>query len=300
MKVERDGIDEQRRQHLDAVLKLEGQVSQLQAELRETLEQLASVLSEKSTLAQEKADLESQDQTAQKAIAELQEKLVTAAVTITSHSRQLQTTQNQLKSAIRRAEDAEKTQKDLQGEGTALMRALDEMRPKIVQLTGEKLELTETISALQIELRNSADTASLLTENIKTLTEEKEVLEKQLEKREGQHERERALALSDSSEMQKAYAELQENFDETNASLRNLEEERSRHYKEMDHRIKELEKLTMSSNVQAEKILALQEKLEVARRAQVRFICHSIVSPHRAHVIQIVGREPRLPRKSSD
>ncbi|KAG6889145.1 hypothetical protein C0992_006294 [Termitomyces sp. T32_za158] len=268
LKVERDGMGEQRQQYLNAASNLEAEVSQLQAELKETLERLESVVSEKSILAQEKANLENQDQTTQKAIGELQEKLVTAAATITSNSRQLQTTQNQLKSAIRRAEDAEKTQKDLQGEGTALMRALDEMRPKIVELTGEKLELTETISSLQLELRKNANTVSLLTENLKTVTEEKGQLAKQLEKRETQHEQERALVLSDSSDLQKAYDELRENLDEANVSLRNLEAERSSHYQEMDHRIEELEKLTLSSNVQAEEILALQKKLEIARRAQ--------------------------------
>ncbi|KAG6899575.1 hypothetical protein C0993_009046 [Termitomyces sp. T159_Od127] len=268
LKVERDGIDEQRQQYLNTTSKLEAKVSQLQAELKDTLDHLVSVDSERSTLAQEKSNLESQERTTQKAIGESREQLVVAAATIASNTRQLQTAQNQLKSAIRRAEDAEKTQKDLQGEGTALMRALDEMRPKIVELTGEKLELTETISALQLELRNSADSVSLLTEKLERATEEKGQLAKQLENRDVQHEQERALALSDSSELQKACAELQENLDEANSSLRNLEAERSSHHQEMDYRIKELEKLTLSSNIQAEEILALQGKLEVVHRAQ--------------------------------
>ncbi|KAH0591225.1 hypothetical protein H2248_001318 [Termitomyces sp. 'cryptogamus'] len=268
LKVERDGIDEQRQQHLNSALELETKVSQLQDEHKETLERLASVSSEKVTLAHEKANLESQDQTTQKTMAELQEKLIAAAATIASNSRQLQTTQNQLKSAIRRAEDAETIQKDLQGEGTVLMRSLDEMRPKIVELTAEKLELTETISSMQVELRNNAETGSLLAETLKTATNEKEQLAKQLEELAAQHERDKALVMSDSSELQQAYAELQENLNETNTSLRNLEAERSIHHQETAHRIEELETLVLTSNAQAEEILTLRKKLDVAHSAQ--------------------------------
>ncbi|KNZ76385.1 Laminin-like protein epi-1 [Termitomyces sp. J132] len=219
LKVERDGIDEQRQQHLNSALELETKVSQLQDEHKETLERLASVSSEKVTLAHEKANLESQDQTTQKTMAELQEKLIAAAATIASNSRQLQTTQNQLNS-------------------------------------------------MQVELRNNAETGSLLAETLKTATNEKEQLAKQLEELAAQHERDKALVMSDSSELQQAYAELQENLNETNTSLRNLEAERSIHHQETAHRIEELETLVLTSNAQAEEILTLRKKLDVAHSAQ--------------------------------
>ncbi|KAG6842380.1 hypothetical protein C0991_007510 [Blastosporella zonata] len=268
LKVERDDIDEQRQLHLHASSKLEAQLSELQATHSETLHQLASVSSEKAALTQEKADVESKEQSTQRILSELQEKLAAAAATIATNSRQLQNVQSQLKAATRRAEDAEKTQKDLQGEGTNLMRALEEMRPKIVELTGEKLELTETISSLEQELRISADTVSHVTNNLKAMNEEKEQLAKRLEEQAEHHGQERALASSDSSDLQKAYAELQENLEAANASLRNLEAERSIHHQETARRIDDYEKLTLSSATQAEEILALQEKVEAARNAR--------------------------------
>ncbi|KAG6911341.1 hypothetical protein DXG01_001012 [Tephrocybe rancida] len=268
LKLERDGIDEQCQLHSAASSEFEAQLSQVQALYAETLEKLATVSSEKAALAEAKADVEDRGQSTEKMLSELQEKLVAAASTIATNSRQLQTVQNQLKATTRRAEDAEKTQKALQGEGTNLMRALDEMRPKIVELTGVKLELTETISSLDRELRNSADTVSHLTNNLKTMAEEKEELVKQLEEHAAQRLKERELAVSDSSDFQKAYTELQESFDVANASVRNFEAERSRHHQETARRIEELETLTVTSLTQAEEIFALRAEVEIARNAR--------------------------------
>ncbi|KAG6846055.1 hypothetical protein H0H87_006419 [Tephrocybe sp. NHM501043] len=268
LKTERDDLDTQRQLQSNTSSDLEARLSQLQATHSETLGQLASVSSANATLAQEKADIEIQGQAAQKTLSELQEKLVAAAASITINSRQLQTVQSQLRAATRRAEDAEKAQNDLQAEGTNLMRALDEMRPKIVELTGVKLELTESISSLERDLRNSADAVSHLTENLKATTEEKEHLARQIEERTAQHERERTLAASDSTDLQKAFAELQDNLDAANLSLRNLEVERSSHHQETARRIDDYEKLSISSTAQAEEIKALREEVESARNAR--------------------------------
>ena len=62
-----------------------------------------------------------------------------AATELAANSKQLHNAQNKLNAqterATRRAEEAEKIQGNLQAEGTNLMRSLNEMRPKIVELT---------------------------------------------------------------------------------------------------------------------------------------------------------------------
>ncbi|KAG6851371.1 hypothetical protein H0H93_005769 [Arthromyces matolae] len=267
LKLERDEIDQLRQSHENAVSELEAKLSELEASHTENLKQLASVSSNKDALGEEKAGMEARLRTAEQALAEMQEKLVAAASTIATNSRQLQTTQHQLKSAIRRAEDAEKFQKDLQNEGTNLMRTLNEMRPKIDELTGEKLDLTEKIGSLTMELRNSADTVSHLTDKLQTATDAKAELTKKIEERAAEHERESALALSNSSDLQKAYDELQKNLEEANASIRDLEAERSKHHQETARQMKELEQLASTAENQSEELHTMQDELDIVRSA---------------------------------
>ncbi|KAF5385243.1 hypothetical protein D9615_001137 [Tricholomella constricta] len=268
LKIERDELEVQCRQHCSNASELGAKLSELQGVHTGVLEQLATVTSEKNALSQEKSEIQAQGESTQKAFSELQEKLVQAADTIASNSRQLQTVQNQLKAATRRADDAEKTQKDLQAEGTNLMRSLDEMRPKIVELTGAKLDLTETVSSLELDLQNSRDMISHLEFKVKGEAEEKEHLQVQLLERISQQEKERSLAVSDSSELQRAYADLQEELDTAKASLRNLEAERASHHQETARRLEEIDRLTTSSRSTAEELSALREELDITRRAQ--------------------------------
>lgn len=188
---------------------------------------------------------------------------------MTSNTRQLQAAQNDLKAATRRADDAEKTQKDLQAEGSNLMRSLDEMRPKIVELTGVKLELTEAISSLELDLRNSRNAISELESTLKETTAQKAEVEKRSQELLDQREKERSLALTDSSELQKAYAELQEELDTATASLRDLEAERSRHHQETIRQLEEIERLNTSSRTKAGELSTLHQELDAIRNARV-------------------------------
>ncbi|RDB29429.1 hypothetical protein Hypma_015998 [Hypsizygus marmoreus] len=268
LKVDRDEIDAQRRIHANNESELEAKHTELQGLHTAVLQQLATVVSEKDTLGQEKSEIQAQADSFKKTLSQLQEKLTQAAAAIESNARQLQATQNELKAANRRAEDAAQTQKDLQAEGTNLMHSLDEMRPKIVELTGIKLELTETISSLQLDLRNSRTTISQLESSLQEATEEKEKHQKQSQELLATREKERSLTSSDLSELQRAYAELQEELDGANASLHNLEAERSSHIQEASRRLNEIERVTSSSQAQEDELSTLRNELEVLRNAQ--------------------------------
>ncbi|KAG1774043.1 hypothetical protein EV702DRAFT_1180990 [Suillus placidus] len=99
-------------------------------------EQHSSLQEHRDALLEERASLQSQ----------LQQKLGEVASELSD-----------LRAANRRAEEAERTQKDLQTEGTRLMQSLDEMRPKFVELTSTKMDLMERIDKLEHE-KNSRDT----------------------------------------------------------------------------------------------------------------------------------------------
>ncbi|KAG5645333.1 hypothetical protein DXG03_006395 [Asterophora parasitica] len=268
LKADRDALETKHREHSSTASELEVKLSELQGVHTGILEQLATVTSERTALAEEKSEIAAQGDSTQKSLSEVQEKLVQASATIASNSRQLQTVQNQLKAATRRADDAEKTQQNLQAEGTNLMRSLDEMRPKIVELTGAKLELTETISSLERDLRNTRDTISHLESSLKSETEANEDLQTQLQDRIAQHDKERSLAVSDSSELQKAYTDLQEELNAATASLSNLEAERAGHHQETVLRLEEIDRLAGSSRAQADELTALHAELDRARQSQ--------------------------------
>lgn len=220
-------------------------------------------------MSQEKSELQAQAAATQKVLTEVQESLAKAVADTATNARQLQATQAELRNANRRADDAEKTQKDLQVEGTSLMRSLDEMRPKIVELTGVKLELAERIDGLEHTLRSREKTIAELEATLDEVRDQHDEAEKQTKEIIAQREKERTLALSDSSELQKAYTELQAELDSATASLHNLEAERSGHHQETSRRLEEIERLTTSLRSQTEELASLRQELDARRDAQV-------------------------------
>ena len=243
--------------------------SELQGVHTAVLQQLASVVSEKDNLSAEKLGIQAQAASALKLVTELQEKLAQAAADLVANNRQLHNAQNELKIASRRAEDAEKTQKNLQAEGTNLMRSLDEMRSKFVELTGVKLEQGERIDGLEHAMQGRDATIAQLEATLEEVREELEQAGKQSQELLVQHEKERLVALSNSSELHKAYEELQTELDTTTASLHNLETERSSHHQEAARRLEEIGRLNASSRTQSEELSALRKELYARRDAQV-------------------------------
>jgi chromosome segregation ATPase len=269
LRAERDEIDSQRLLHSNNETELVAKHSELQGVHTTVLQKLATVVSEKDTLAAENSEIQAQAASALKLVTELQGKLVLAAADLAASNRQLHNAQNELKSAGRRAEEAEQTQKDLQAEGTNLMRSLNEMRSKFVELTGVRSEQGERIDSLEHAIRGRDATIAQLEVALEEVRDEKEQAEKRSQEVVQQLEKERLLAQSDSSELHNGYVELQNEFDIATASLHNLEAERSSHHQEAARRIEEIERLNTSSQAQSEELDALRKELNARRDAQV-------------------------------
>lgn len=222
---------------------------------------------ERDALFQAHTSLQTDTTNAQAALVELQQKLALAASELVANARQLQIAHSDLRAANRRAEEAEKMQKDLQAEGSNLMRSLDEMRPKIVELTTDKAELSNKIDSLEHALRRRDATIADLENAVEEIRDEHGDASKAREDVLTQREKEHASVRTSLAEMQKAYSDLQVELDDAHASLQTLETDRSTHYQVVAHQSDEIERLTSSLHRQAEEFSAIKHDLAQRKRS---------------------------------
>jgi chromosome segregation ATPase len=255
-------VESQLHVHRDGETLWKERYSNLEVQDSATRQELAAVVTARDALLLEKTSLLSQADTAQKAFKQLHEKLAHAASELTTNTRQLQAVQAELRNANRRADEAVQTQKDLQTEGTNLMRSLDEMRPKIVELTGAKLELGDKIEGLEHTLRNRDSTIAQLESTIDELQYHKEQVETEKANIIEKHQKERISALSNSSELQKAFAEAQTDLEAARASILALEAERADHHQLVSRQTDEIDRLAALSRTQAIELSSIERDLE--------------------------------------
>lgn len=231
--------------------------------------QLSEINDARQGVVQEKRTLESRLADQQKTISALQQAATQASSEFGATTRQLQTVQNELRVANRRVEEAERTQQELQAEGTSLMRSLDEMRPKIVELTDIKLELTEKINTLDNSLRERDGVIAQLESSMHELREQKEIVDEQLREVESLRENDRTTAQDNVAELQRGYTEMQNELDGALASVRELEIERSSHRQTAARQLEEIEKLASSGQSLKEEVASLRSELEERKLAEV-------------------------------
>jgi len=268
LKTERDEIDTQLRLHKDAEMEWQNRHAELEAYHIASKEQLASAISDRDMLDQDKATLQSQIDVNEKVLIELQQKFAVATSELVSNARHLQNAHADFRNANKRADEAEKTQKDLQSEGSNLMRSLDEMRPKIVELTGDKVELGNKIDSLDHALRARDAMIAELENTIGELRDQHEEAFKQRDSAVAQQQREHSSAHVGLTELQRAYTELQRELEEKRANLHLLEAERTSHYQVTSRQLDEIDRLTVSSRAQADEVTSVRQQLEEHRHLE--------------------------------
>lgn len=246
----------------DVEAKSRSRIAELEEHQQTLQTQLHAVTAEKEAVQKESAELQSQVSSHQVATRSLQDKFDSATKELARLSHELGTTQTELRNAIRRAEDAERTQADLQTEGTNLMRSLDEMRPKIVELTGVKLELGEQIESLERTLKMRDSTINELESELDQLREENEEVTKKLQSALTLQEKDQSQSQAGLADLQKAYSDVQAELESAMASVRSLESERSSHHQEATHRLDVINDLKKTSKEQADKIVSLRRELD--------------------------------------
>jgi myosin protein heavy chain len=269
LKTEKETLSAQVSRSTEEKSKLEFQCSDLQEKHESTHQKLTKVTEERDNLIAQKPVLEQSVQGKDATIAGLHAQLAAAGTEISSQKRQVQTLQNDLRIAQKRVDDSERTQQRLQSEGTNLMRSLDELRPKVVELTEDKVQLSEKLAHLEHELRDRDNIISNLEAGLEEAKEETESSQIEWRARLSKAELERSQAATSSSEMEKGFSELQKELDDALDSIRALESERQSLRQETQSRFNEVEQLSTISRSQAAKITKLQYELNERRAAQV-------------------------------
>lgn len=239
--------------------------AELEAHLATSREQLSAAIADRDMLSQDRTTFQSQVDTSQNILTELQQKLAITASELVSNTRQLHNTQADLRNANRRADEAEKMQKDLQAEGTNLMRSVDEMRSKIIDLTADKVELDTKVHTLEHALRTRDAMIATLENTMEEIRDQHVESSRQRDEAIAQQQNEQSSAQASLNEVQKAYTELQRELEETRASLRNLEVERVNHYQVASRQLAEIDRLTMSSLTQADEVSSVRQQLDEHR-----------------------------------
>lgn len=186
-----------------------------------------------------------------------------------SVERELQSSQAEKRNAVRRAETAERIQQDLQNEGSSLMQSLDEMRPKIVELTNLKLELSDKLSSLEQAVRERDGIIAQLESSLQSAQDQNESLITKLVEMETAREKDRSTAQETQDELQKGYAELETELSDALASIRELEVERAGRRQLTSRQVEELERIAATSQSMREEIASLNQELEERKLAEV-------------------------------
>ena len=229
--------------------------------------QLTSVTSENEALERDKVAATTRADNTQKTLSELQEKLTQAATDLAANSKHLHNVQNELKRANRRAEEAEKTQGDLQTEGTNLMRSSSEMRHKIVELTNIRVELIERIDELEGIIRKKEDAISQLEASLDEAKERESHSAKTRQKEELARKKDESSSQQNLLHVQKAYTELETEVEALKASLKDREAERESYHQLALRRLEEVDRLTFSVQAQTELLNTAERELEERRAA---------------------------------
>ena len=169
--------------------------------------------------------------------------LASQTAKLTNLEHRLQQTQSDAQTAFKRAEDAERSHKNLQNENVGLMASLNEMRPKLVELTEEKLNLTDRVGTLEAQKRELQAAVGKVEEELDETRVQVEVLTQEREK--GQNAK--------ASEMERLKREIEETKTHTTqvedelqgalASVRDLEAERGIHRQAVERYQHEMDRL---------------------------------------------------------
>uniref|UniRef100_A0A8H8CPA8 Uncharacterized protein n=1 Tax=Psilocybe cubensis TaxID=181762 RepID=A0A8H8CPA8_PSICU len=243
------------------------QRSKLESQVDQARKELTAIQSERNAIIAEKSKLQEVTETQSNTINGLEEKLTLATSALAISAKQAQNLQQDLKNAIRRADDAENTQRNLQAEGSRLMEAVDEMRPKIVELTSTKLELSERVENLEHTLRNRDSVISQLENDLGEAREQNEQIEATWKKRMEEQEKRHKETQNGVTDIQKAYTELQEELNSALASVKNLETQRTNQHQEASRLLEEVERLTILLQTQGEELDAVRHELEARNEA---------------------------------
>ncbi|KAM5535998.1 hypothetical protein V8D89_010256 [Ganoderma adspersum] len=268
LQAERSQVQDQLQQKISAEADWQARHAEVERQHSATQEQLSFIVGERDGLLGERTTLQVEIEGHKNLVSELQRKLAALASDLATNARHLKQVQAELKAANARADDAEKTQKELQTEGIGLMRSLDEMRPKIVELTDEKLALSEKIDSLEKTIRARDNVIAQLESSLDELREEKVSVERDRDGLRSTLEGERSALQKDSTELQQAYSDLQSELTAAQRMTQDLEDERDKLRLVANSNVEEIRRLTDNLRLQTTQVDTLRAEIEERTQAQ--------------------------------
>jgi chromosome segregation ATPase len=266
LKGEREGLEAKLREHTTTVDDWSKKHGTLQDKNAAIQKQLDAITAERDALAQDKAALQTEAGAGQKSVEDMQKRLSQASSELSTNARQLQTSQAELRAALRRAEEAERMQRDLQAEGTQLLRSLDEMRPKVVELSNEKADLMEKSDRLDIAVKGRDAVIAQLETSLAEAQQQRDETEKRRRSAEAAHAKEHSSSQETLSELQKAYAELQTDAEQAYSMVRDFEMQRRSDQQTIAQYAEDVDRLTKTASEFEKQLVTLQA--ELAERGQ--------------------------------
>ncbi|KAI0308073.1 hypothetical protein B0F90DRAFT_1909375 [Multifurca ochricompacta] len=255
LKVDHDRIESELKERATVVASLEMKISDLEGRHVFAQKQLASLTAEHQALRLEKSALQSQISDHLGTIAGLRKSASQSTSNQEVLNRQLQSSHAELRNAIRRAENAERMQQELQTE--------------IVELTNVKLELSEKANALEQVVRDQDGVIAQLESSLQATQDQNESLNTKLLEAETAREKDRSTAQETQDELQRGYAQLEVELSDALASIRELEVERAGQRQLANKHVEDLDRIVAASQSLKVEIASLHQELEERKLAEV-------------------------------
>jgi predicted nucleic acid-binding Zn-ribbon protein len=192
---------------------------------------LIQITAERDSIRAQHDELASNAEATAKEIAQFQQLLSAASGEVKWVQQQLHHAQAEAAHAVHRAEDVEKMQQDLQAENVELMASLNEMRPKIVELTQDKLTLGEETERLQKMIRSLNGTTAQLENSLHEVRARADERDQATQASEEHWRTEKAVIERAFKELEQGYVAAENELHAARASVQELDAERTAHRK---------------------------------------------------------------------
>lgn len=241
--------------------------SSLADELSSLQSSFSSLASTHEALKKGHEDLSATHSNSQKEFEDHQQLLLTAQRELAQANSQVQHEIGNAASALRRTADAESAQQKLQSDNVALMQSLNEIRPKVVELTQDKIALTDEVDRLRRSVRALSGTVAQLETAATDSRIQFDGTKRNFEESETRWVAERAELNRQIQDIERAYADIEGELRNSRASVQELDAERSTHRKAVVQYEETLERLQSSSAAQETELGDLRQLLDESRRA---------------------------------
>ncbi|CAG7847554.1 SubName: Full=Uncharacterized protein {ECO:0000313/EMBL:CCA68985.1} [Serendipita indica DSM 11827] len=240
----------------------------LKSQLADVQSKFDALTAEHSSLRAAHEELATQSKKHNESVAELNRKVSVEHGKSAMQEKKIKTLQAEVAAANRRADEAEHAHKGLQNENVGLMASLNEMRPRVMQLTEEKFDLTEKISRLEEDRNEMEEVISKMENAAEEARARYEHLEAEKAELQAARERDREGADQDLERLQQALSRTEEELDTAIKSVRDLESERAIHRQAVERYQLEMDKLDDELAMIRAQYTTLQDNLAASQNAR--------------------------------